>query len=1692
MRKPLFCAANFSLLLAALFLLPSMLSAQCGANSFPSGGALNPTTTWTNAPNVGSGTYVDFNISNATIYSFRYTNNPNIGGNTWDMTLSQGSTPLAYNNSLSPVRDSWTGGELCGPARPSSTDWFSSYNGTVRINTNTWNGSSCVGFVSGQNSAILQYKTCTPAADPGIGVNSWNVEAFVTTDINIPNPNARYGYYNSAATDFITATEWAALSSPSSAPGWVGCAEVPVDNFTLRARRTGFPCGIYRLDLLNSDDKFNLSLNGTSLYSSNSVTSNVVIGDPNGIVLGATDNIEIRLVGLCSPDQADLRLVPITNYPPINPGSIGSLTNSNVCENAPIGYISSTALASGGVSAYTNGGGIIYSWEFSTDGGATFNNVANQSNPDFNTPYNVPPNATYVLRRRASDKCGNTAVSNSITFVGRPAPNGTINTSTPTICPGTQATLVLSFNTGLAPFDISYTDGVNTFTATGVNTGSTLTVTPPTSSTTYSFTSITDGYGCVRTASFTGGTVVNTIAPININSVTPTQPTCFGGNTGSITINATGGQAPLIYSIDNGATFQNSNVFTGLAAGTYNVVVQDNFGCSQPAGTPVVVSQPTAVAHTTTFTDASCAGVFDGSITITASGGTPSYSYSLNGGPTQPGNVFSGLLAGTYNVSTYDANGCSFTSSVTIGSTYVVGVTVQNQTDVTCFGAANGTVTVQVVGGVPPYDYSLNGVTFQTSGSFVGLAGGTYNIIGRDSKGCTDVAVVTIVQPTQVTITIDSVVDVLCFGAGSGAIYMTPSGGTPGYTFAWSNGTTTEDNTTNVSAGVYNVTVTDANGCFASAGATVAQPLELFLNVAQFSNPLCFNDTTGTIDITANGGVPPYAYAWSNGATTEDVVNLPGGVTYTATVTDANGCTKTISQALTQPTPITSSVAGTNVTCNGASDGSADLTVSGGTAPYQFQWSTFDGTEDVQNLSGGLYFVYITDFNGCVHRDSVFINEPAALTLTTLVSNISCFNSNDGAIDLTVTGGTPGYTYAWSNGATTQDLSNLGGATYAVTVTDANGCTASTSVLLVNPPIINTSFVVKNPLCFMDTNGLVDLIPSGGTPPYTYLWNPTGATTEDLTAVPAGTYTVNITDSKGCVKVDSATLTQPSPLVTSGFITNVTCNGYCDGVIDVTAYGGTLPYSFQWSTAASTEDIIALCGGNYFVTVTDVNGCTASTLYPVLEPAPLVSTMAVTNVTCFGTKTGSAAVTPSGGTTPYTYLWNNFDVDSSLTAVSAGTYVVLVTDSNGCYIYDTATITEPTQILVTGVVTNAACFGATTGAIDITATGGSGTFTYLWSNGATTEDLTGIAAGTYTVTVTDGSGCTATASFTVTEPSGVASNIAYGSPTCFNGTNGFIDLDITGGAAPYTYSWNTTPVQTGHTAFNLAAGSYSVTVTDANGCSTVLATILNNPTQLTVTANGVQASCYNTPTGEVTATVTGGAAPYVFQLNGVIQASDTFRNLTPGQYVIAVRDANGCEATDVFQITSPSEVNVDLTVAQPLILDGMTTQLLATSTSTSPIVQHIWAPDSAEFDFSACTVDTNCAMPYVTPHVTTTYVVTVVNQDGCTATDTVTVVVEIDQRMFNPTAFTPNGDGLNDRFEFDILGALNAKVEIFDRWGALVYSNDAQPNGFTGTNGWDGTVDGKQASPDTYVYQLKVNYYDGKQKDVTGTITLMK
>ncbi len=903
-------------------------------------------------------------------------------------------------------------------------------------------------------------------------------------------------------------------------------------------------------------------------------------------------------------------------------------------------------------------------------------------------------------------------------------------------------------------------------------------------------------------------------------------------------------------------------------------------------------------------------------------------------------------------------------------------------------------------------------------------------------------------------------------------------------------------------AGNYDVVITDDSLCTVSDSIIVTQPSVLAV-VGRVQNVHCAGGNDGAVDLSVTGGTTPYSYAWSNGDSLVNADNLPIGP-ISVTVTDFNLCTVSAAFNISEPTPIADNIVGTGVApCHGSDNGSAVMTVSGGTPPYTFLWSNFAASQNISGLSGGTYFVLITDSNGCTHRDSVIIAEPALLTLSVSATNISCFNDSNGIIVANVGGGNTPYTYVWSNpGAPDSSVdSHLTGGNYSVTVTDATNCSASASATIINPPLMVTNFVVHNDQCFGDTNGSIILIQSGGTPNYSFRWS-NGDTTQDIANLAADTFTVTVTDSRGCVNTTTAIVIQPGALYTSGVIKNVTCNGDGDGNVVITGYGGTLPYSYQWvdsttgTDISTTQNIYGVSGGNYYVTVTDANSCFVVSQYIVFEPAKLIDAMVGTNVTCFGGNNGTAANIPGGGTVPYTYLWNDFVTDSARSGLTAGLYTVLLSDSNGCHLYDSIQITQPTAINIAAVVDSAQCYGSATGSVTTNVTGGTPGYTYLWSNAVTNSSITSEDAGDYTVTATDNVGCTASASFVIGQPSRIFTTMLFDEPTCYGAGNGSVSVVAEQGVLPYTYNWSTTPAQTTASAAQLTAGSYTVTVTDANGCTITASETLIQPDSIAVSTNVQAAKCFNTASGGVIANVVGGTGPYIYELNGVLQSSDTFIGLVPGAYLLLVTDLNGCDGRTSFNISAPSTLSVSLNTTDQIILTGMQTQLIANAVPDTGIIHYIWTPltlDSISiFDFSGCGDSTNCSSPLVSPQFSQIFTVTVENSDSCFVSDTITIYVDNQPASFIPSAFTPNGDGLNDKFEFAILGASTIEISIFDRWGERVYYNPNQNNGMNNTDGWDGTKGGKPAPAGTYVYQMKVTYFDGTVKDKAGTVAVLR
>ncbi len=404
---------------------------------------------------------------------------------------------------------------------------------------------------------------------------------------------------------------------------------------------------------------------------------------------------------------------------------------------------------------------------------------------------------------------------------------------------------------------------------------------------------------------------------------------------------------------------------------------------------------------------------------------------------------------------------------------------------------------------------------------------------------------------------------------------------------------------------------------------------------------------------------------------------------------------------------------------------------------------------------------------------------------------MSCNGGNDGSIDLTASGGTEPYTFQWSNGSTQQNPEGLAVGTYCVTVTDANGCTKTTCATVTQPAVLTLNVVPAAVSCNGGANGAINLTVTGGTPDYTYLWN-NGATTQDLSGVPAGTYCVTVTDLNGCTKTTCATITQPAALTASAVATDDACFQQANGDVDLTVAGGAAPYIYLWSNGAATQDLVNVAAGTYCVTVTDANGCTASTCVTVLENPEIILSTVVTNVLCNGGTNGAVNLTVNGGSPGYTYQWSNGATTQNLNNVPAGTYCVTVTDASGCTRTTCATVSQPAAITLTSQVTNVSCSGGNNGAVDLTVTGGTQPYSYSWTpGGATTQDISNLTAGSYTVTVTDANGCTKMLTVQVTQPAPLGLGIQLTmSPPC---SGKYRRCESDGNrrrSTPYTYQWS--------------------------------------------------------------------------------------------------------------------------------------------------------------------------------------------------------------------------------------------------------------------------------------------------------------
>ncbi|RMG91260.1 MAG: hypothetical protein D6706_18380, partial [Chloroflexi bacterium] len=510
------------------------------------------------------------------------------------------------------------------------------------------------------------------------------------------------------------------------------------------------------------------------------------------------------------------------------------------------------------------------------------------------------------------------------------------------------------------------------------------------------------------------------------------------------------------------------------------------------------------------------------------------------------------------------------------------------------------------------------------------------------------------------------------------------------------------------------------------------------------------------------------------------------------------------------------------VSCYGGSDGAINLQVNGGSSPYTYQWSNGSQSSQLMGISAGSYQVTVTDANGCTTATSATVTQPAPLNLTLVnLENVSCWGSPDGSIEVTASGGTPPYSYQWSNGITGPVNAGLYAGSYTVTVSDAHGCQHSLSLQITSPPQLSVVLTVNDATCNGSADGMVNAAVSGGTPPYTYTWSD-GSTSNPLNGVGAGNYSLTVSDDHGCSLVRTVTIREPAPLLV-GVQTStyhggwsVSCHDASDGWIHTLPAGGTPPYTFLWSTGNTATGLTQLPSGQYTLTITDDHGCTLDTIIRLTAPLPLQVDIAVQDISCYGYQEGQISTSVNGGTAPYRWSWSTGDTLANLTGLAGGSYQLTIIDMNQCQtdtVIPVQTPLKPFELSGKSV----SCYQGADGRAEIVIPDTSHHYRYRWSNGDTSRVISGLPAGIYMITVhSSDSQCVMIDSITIGQPDSIEISLEITPVSCPGMHDGSLEISITGGIQPYQILWSTGA--TTPRIDSLPAGYYGVVLRDSNQC----------------------------------------------------------------------------------------------------------------------------------------------------------------------------------------------------------------------------------------------------------------------------------
>jgi gliding motility-associated-like protein len=1070
-----------------------------------------------------------------------------------------------------------------------------------------------------------------------------------------------------------------------------------------------------------------------------------------------------------------------------------------------------------------------------------------------------------------------------------------------------------------------------------------------------------------------------------------------------------------------------------------------------------------------------CYGEATGNIRLLGSGGVKEYTFiltgtdytgtavSLNSGFTNANLYdFANLKAGDYVLSLQDLNGCvkslaTITLTQPSAPLQITNPVLSdfNGFNIACFEDTNGSIAHQVSGGTPPYRFAWTGPNGFTSTirNISNLAAGTYTFTITDAVNCTLVKTYEMTTPEPILVTAVKQ-NVLCGGANNGNIFIrNVTGGTGTYQFVWIKDGIGEikrsivpEDLRNIGPGRYVLVVTDENLCEYIEVFTITEPIPLATTLVKKEDNLCFGDAKGTIQINVTGGTAPYRYAWTGPggytSTNKDLTGLLSG-TYDVLVTDALLCTSSLSVTITEPAEIIVTPTLTMVSCPEGKDGSISMNVSGGIPPYVYAWSGPNGfksaARDLRNLEAGRYDLIITDNIGCRITRTFEITDPEPIVITPTISDyngfeISCKGGSDGVIDLNITGGNGGYKIFWEGpGGYRSNLQKIEGllpGIYEVTIADSKNCIVKASYELIAPEellITKEDVQITDVSCFDGKDGTLTVtIKKASVGPYRYELSGSSVTgfpvsesilsnnlNYQFTGLRAGSYTLRVSDANGCALSELSGLIVDQPDTALGFTiqkTDNTCYRANNGTIRVTPTGGTAPFTIRWNNLSTSFTLQNLSPGIYTATLTDAKGCTVAISTEIKEAQIFDLTETVKNISCFGKKDGSIQLNIIGGKAPLTIQWAHGPQEPVLNNLGKGVYSVVITDAGGCKIEREFVINEPQPLDLSATVNDALdCVDPNSGSILVTPFGGTAPYTFNWSNGAKTQNLAGIAPGSYSLELVDANGCRILRQFTVIRPLPLEVTVARTTERVCNprGLKSNFKVAVTGGIAPYTVTWNRgTTTNAGLTMDTQELGVFIVTVTDARGC------IQTKRMEVIETDPLIPEFDYS-------------SASFEFSYENLVNFDVKFKNLSTGKYKEVIWEfGDGTESSE-------------------------------------------WEPSHK----------------YAKPG---TYTITLrlKDVDGCVVSFTREIVIT-DFFFEIPNVFTPNDDGVNDHFYPKFLYIQDIHVLIMNKWGELIYESKDLT-----AKGWDGKYKGENATIGNYVYRIRYTSLDGRVFDQSSVFYL--